>query len=453
MPFNGSGVFQRVYNWANDKAAGIKIRADRMDNEMNGFATGLSTCITKDGQTTVTANLPMATFRHTNVGNGVNRTDYAALGQAQDDLINWAAAGGTANAITATYSPAITTLSDGQMCYVRASAANTTTNPTFSPNGLTARTIVKNGNQALVAGDIFGANHELALRYHLAGTRWELLNPAQNTDSITAGGAAGVLIRNSAGTTVGTFGASASTNTTLAGSLSVGTTLGVTGVSTFSNAIETAKGADLASASTVNLGAATGNFVHITGTTTITSFGTDTAGVWRFLRFAGALTLTHNATSLILPTGANITTAANDTAVFVSEGSGNWRCLTYNRNNGDPVNVPSSVIGWTGVYTSAETIFSNDSTVTFTHGLGARPRFVVVEVVCTTAQGPFAVGDAFALDSVYGNDSNRVIQPIIYNNTDVRVFIPSNGIQTGRNGIGYTTLTASNFRLVCRAFV
>jgi hypothetical protein len=60
MAFNGSGVFVRLYNWANDKAANIKIRADRMDAEMDGFATGLTTCITKDGQTTTSALIPFA---------------------------------------------------------------------------------------------------------------------------------------------------------------------------------------------------------------------------------------------------------------------------------------------------------------------------------------------------------------------------------------------------------
>lgn len=89
------------------------------------------------------------------------------------------------------------------------------------------------------------------------------------------------------------------------------------------------KGADIASAGTTNLATATGVYVHVTGTTTITAFGTAAAGVVRVVRFAGALTLTHNATSLILPGGANITTAANDVAVMVSEGSGNWRCVTY----------------------------------------------------------------------------------------------------------------------------
>jgi hypothetical protein len=152
MAFNGSGVFLRLYSWVNDAAANIKIRADRMDNEMNGMATGLSTCITKDGQTTITANLPMAGYRHTNTGAGTSRTDYSRLDQLQDGKINWADGGGTADAITAAYSPTVTALVDGQICYVRATAANATTTPTFSPDSLTARTIVKNGGQALLAG-------------------------------------------------------------------------------------------------------------------------------------------------------------------------------------------------------------------------------------------------------------------------------------------------------------
>lgn len=93
---------------------------------------------------------------------------------------------------------------------------------------------------------------------------------------------------------------------------------------------------DVASASTTDLGAVASNYIRITGTTTITALGTVSAGIWKFVRFAGALTFTHNATSLILPGGANITTVAGDCALMVSEGSGNWRCLQYTRVS-DPV--------------------------------------------------------------------------------------------------------------------
>ena len=47
------------------------------------------------------------------------------------------------------------------------------------------------------------------------------------------------------------------------------------------------------------------------------------------MQFDGALTLTHHATDLILPGGANITTAAGDVAVFTEYASGDWRCVSY----------------------------------------------------------------------------------------------------------------------------
>lgn len=85
---------------------------------------------------------------------------------------------------------------------------------------------------------------------------------------------------------------------------------------------------DVASA-TPNIGAALSNNVRITGTTTISAFDTVSAGVRRNVRFAAALTLTYNGTSLILPGGKDILTVADDTAEFLSLGSGNWICLSY----------------------------------------------------------------------------------------------------------------------------
>jgi hypothetical protein len=84
------------------------------------------------------------------------------------------------------------------------------------------------------------------------------------------------------------------------------------------------------SSGTVDIGAEDALVVTITGTTTITSFGTG-ANLMRVVVFSGALTLTHNGTSLILPGGENIETEAGDTAVFVSDDSGNWRCISYQR--------------------------------------------------------------------------------------------------------------------------
>lgn len=86
---------------------------------------------------------------------------------------------------------------------------------------------------------------------------------------------------------------------------------------------------DVASAATTNIGAALSNNIRITGSVTITAFDTVDAGIRRNVRFAAALTLTHNGTSLILPGGVSLTTVADDTAEFLSLGSGNWICLSY----------------------------------------------------------------------------------------------------------------------------
>jgi hypothetical protein len=94
------------------------------------------------------------------------------------------------------------------------------------------------------------------------------------------------------------------------------------------------KGADIASATTTDIGAVEGLMHDITGTTTITGLGTVRAGILKILKFEGALTLTHNATSLILPGGANVTTADGDVGIFLSEGSGNWRALAYQKATG-----------------------------------------------------------------------------------------------------------------------
>ena len=95
--------------------------------------------------------------------------------------------------------------------------------------------------------------------------------------------------------------------------------------------------ASVASAATCDIGGATSDNVLITGTTGITSFGTGTAGIRRYVRFAGALVLTHNATSLILPTSANITTVAGDSLIAECVGSGNWKVLVYQRQDGTPL--------------------------------------------------------------------------------------------------------------------
>lgn len=92
----------------------------------------------------------------------------------------------------------------------------------------------------------------------------------------------------------------------------------------------------VASATTTNIGAAASNLLSISGTTAITGFDA-ASGALRMLVFQGALTLTHNATGIILPGAANITTAAGDVATFVNVGGSTWRCLAYTKADGTPI--------------------------------------------------------------------------------------------------------------------
>jgi microcystin-dependent protein len=97
--------------------------------------------------------------------------------------------------------------------------------------------------------------------------------------------------------------------------------------------------ADVASASAPDIWTATTNYVNITGTTTITDFAdADFSGQIKLVRFAAVLTLTHGASAINLPTGANITTAAGDHALFVAQGTTQFNCVYYARKDGTQVN-------------------------------------------------------------------------------------------------------------------
>ena len=114
----------------------------------------------------------------------------------------------------------------------------------------------------------------------------------------------------------------------------------------------------LASASTTDIGAQNSLFVEITGTTTITSFGSTYNGP-RFLRFTGALTLTHGA-NLYLPGAANIVTVAGDTAIAVpNSGSTGWNVYDYKRISAPADNfaaVEYTTTGSAGAYVLTPTV-------------------------------------------------------------------------------------------------
>lgn len=185
------------------------------------------------------------------------------------------------------------------------------------------------------------------------------------------------------------------------------------------------KSSDIASATTTDLSTATGNCADITGTTTITSFGTVQSGSIFYLRFTGILTLTHNATSLILPTGANITTQAGDCAAFESLGSGNWVCVSYQRRDGTAL-APSSNSPFTASYTSTAQTITSAGSLSLTHSLGATPLLVQSRIKCTSSEGNYSVNDEVVVNPClnwYGNGSSANVggTSMVVNSTTIDI--------------------------------
>jgi len=95
------------------------------------------------------------------------------------------------------------------------------------------------------------------------------------------------------------------------------------------------KGGDLTSASPLVIDT-DGNYFDVTGTTNFSAM-TVAANRQFTLQFDGALTMTHHATNLDLPSEANITTAAGDVATFQSTGANTVQCINYTRADGTAV--------------------------------------------------------------------------------------------------------------------
>ena len=182
MAFNGSGTFVRNNGtftgstvWASDSGAGVGIVTNRHDTHDQDLATGLSNCICKDGQTTVTANIPMSTFKFTGLGNGSSRTDSAALGQLQDQATTWGGtSGGSANAQTISLTPAITAYVSGMTIRFKAGFTNTGS-VTLNVNSVGAVTITKLDGRTLSTGEIV-ASQLIQVVYD--GTNFVLVNKA-----------------------------------------------------------------------------------------------------------------------------------------------------------------------------------------------------------------------------------------------------------------------------------
>lgn len=221
--------------------------------------------------------------------------------------------GGVANAYTLTPTPPLPSYVDNMSIVFSPTVANTGAS-TMNISGLGAVSIQSVSGAALAANDlVVGQKY----RATFDGTNFRLFSVTKNYIDQLAFSSA--LPAQSLGFLASTGSVAAFTRT-------------------FNGyAVDESKGANVASASTIDLQntVVTGNLIHITGTTTITAM-TLPAGAERTLVFDGILTLTHSV-NLDLPGAANITTAVGDRAIVRGEGSGAVRVVSYMKASGRAV--------------------------------------------------------------------------------------------------------------------
>jgi hypothetical protein len=380
MARNGSGVMSLLSPIA---PAGQTSNSTNINATMNDVANEITGSLPVSGVKAMAAALPMGGFKVVNVGAGTSASDASRVDQVQAGTLNWVAAGGTADVITATYAPAIAALVDGLECNVRIGSTNTVTTPTFSPNGLTARTIVKLGGSALSVGELT-ANREVTLRYNLANTRWELATAsvalASTTDVLT-----------------GTDAVKAVTADALAATYEMGSTL--------------------ASAATLTIGE--GGHFFVTGTTTITAFnmGTSREGRYFTLLHAGIHTITGGA-SIQIPTSSR-TTAVGDVSHWKYELGGIIRCVGYHTISGQALTNPAALSTASGTAPS----YSVRAWVNF-NGIGT-PAITAsgnVTSITDNGTGDYTINFTTALPNanyaVFGSvASSQYSGPVVYSTT------------------------------------
>jgi hypothetical protein len=201
MSYNGSGTFQ-INTAGQPVVTGTVISSTAFNSLTSDLATGLSTAITKDGQTTVTANIPLSNFKITGLGAATAAADAVRFSQLQGSADKLLTVTGT-DTYVATASPALTAYAAGNLFSLVVPNTNTGAS-TINIDGLGAKAITRTGSTALVAGDMI-ATEVVIVVYD--GTRFQLIN------------------------------ANSFTNLVVSGTETVGGTLGVTGVTTLTGGL------------------------------------------------------------------------------------------------------------------------------------------------------------------------------------------------------------------------
>lgn len=252
MSYNGSGTFL-INSTGQPVVAGTVISSSTFNALTTDLANGLSTAITKDGQTTITNNIPLNNFKVTNLGAGTVASDAARLDQVQSGATTTLTVTGT-DTYVGTASPALAAYAAGNtFSFI---VPNTNTGPaTLNVSALGAKTITKNGTTALTAGDLTAGTVAIVI---YDGTRFQLATAA-------AAGGSGSVTSVSVNAANGFTGTVATPTTTPAITISTNVTGIVKGNGTSLNAaISGVDYAPATSGSSILYGNGSGGFSNVT---------------------------------------------------------------------------------------------------------------------------------------------------------------------------------------------
>ena len=182
MSYNGSGTFN-INSAGQPVVSGTVISSTAFNALTADLATGLTTALTKDGQTTPTANITLGGYKITNLAAATLAADAVRFSQLQSGSTNTYITAAGADTITGTVTPTLTAYTTGQQFSFVAAGTNTTA-VTLNIDGVGAKAVTRAGTTALAAGDILTGQVALV---EYDGTQFQLLDPNAFTNLRVSG--------------------------------------------------------------------------------------------------------------------------------------------------------------------------------------------------------------------------------------------------------------------------
>lgn len=163
MGWDGDGNVERSdgtrtgsTTWEQARDADQDVNALDHDTHDQDLAEAIENCITRDGQNSPTADLPMGGNKHTGVADADSDSEYATFGQLlalTTPLVAASSVGGTANAITLTPSPSISAHTTGRGFRFFVKTENTD-EVTVAISGRPAVSLLKSDGSAFASGEL-----------------------------------------------------------------------------------------------------------------------------------------------------------------------------------------------------------------------------------------------------------------------------------------------------------